>query len=120
MRGNVVIWFWLSLAIIPAVALLIMGGLLVDRCEYPDRYGKCGCVYETAQIVLAAVDEADRVAGVVRARADVLAEIREYADEWAAQPNLYSPAHAAGVLAAALDRVAAAGAQPPPKVEDHG
>lgn len=25
------IWFWLSLAIIPTVAVLIMGGLLVDR-----------------------------------------------------------------------------------------
>lgn len=47
-----------------------------------------------AALVLDAADEADRVAGVVRARADVLAEIREYADEWAAQPNLYSPAHA--------------------------
>lgn len=72
-----------------------------------------------AREALAAVDECDRVAGVVRTRADVLAELREYADEWAAQPNLYSPAHASGVLAAALDRLAAAGAQPPPE-GDHG
>lgn len=24
------------------------------RCEYPDRYGECGCVHETARIVLTA------------------------------------------------------------------
>lgn len=35
------------------------------RCEYPDRYGECGCVYEVAQIIVAAVDECDRAARVV-------------------------------------------------------
>lgn len=89
------------------------------RCEYPDRYGECGCVYETAGVILAASDEADRVAGVVRVDTRDEALLDRMAHLIDQMPTSGSATIAMALLdeIAAVDRLqaalAAAGAQPP-------
>jgi hypothetical protein len=98
------------------------------RCEYPDRYGECGCVHETAGIVLAAADEVDPVRKAARELAHFIEEDMAVSDDCYDDPTKTPVATVSwqditrlgdlrGALVAAL---AAAGAQPPPKEDDHG
>lgn len=100
------------------------------RCEYPDRCGPCGCVYETAEIIVAAADEAERAAGVIRLDANdpglievaarhLSSPVRDW--QWdhishESDRNYWREGAARDLFAA----LAAAGAQPPPKEDDRG
>lgn len=44
------------------------------RCEYPDRYGPCDCVEQTAEAIIAAVEP------LIRER--IAQQIEEFADDW--------------------------------------
>lgn len=87
------------------------------RCEYSDRYGECGCVHETAGIILAAADECDRVAGrvTIDTRGEgVLSAAAEFIyDLW--PRNDLARGDAREVARDLLAALAAAGAQPPPE-----